>query len=128
MRLVVNGSGRAEDRRDGRPALPHHVLAGTVRPWAARFCETLSRNLGRSDEGVALDADKEQLRQYVRTWAANGPLLEVIRDREIREADTATSIGMFEQAFRIALRELPPRESSGLVRWQDRLNSRRRRG
>jgi hypothetical protein len=25
----------------------------------------------------------------------------------------------FEQAFRIALRDLPPWESSGLVEWQD---------
>jgi hypothetical protein len=44
---------------------------------------------------------------------ANRPVLDAIRDREIREADTAESIRMFEQAFRIALRDLPPRESSG---------------
>ncbi len=63
--------------------------------------------------------DKEQLRQYVRLRAANGPLLEEFRDREIRQADTAVSIRMLELAFRKALRELPPRASSGLAEWQD---------
>jgi hypothetical protein len=59
---------------------------------------------------------------------ANRPVLDAIRDREIREADTAESIRMFEQAFRIALRDLPPRESSGLVKWQDWMSRWRRRG
>ena len=73
------------------------------------------------------DSGKEQLAQWARRWAENGPLLEDLRDREIREADTAASIRMFEQAFRMALRDLPPRDSSGLVEWQDFL-SRRRHG
>jgi hypothetical protein len=46
-------------------------------------------------------------------------LLEAIRDREIREADTVKSIQMFKQVFRIALRDLPPRPDSGLVKWQE---------
>ena len=70
-------------------------------------------------DGVSGDPDKEQLRQYVRMWVANGPLLEEFRDQEIRQADTAVSIQMFELAFRMALCELPPRDSSGLVEWQD---------
>ena len=71
---------------------------------------------------------REQYREYVRTWAANGPLLQEIRDREIREADTPSSIRMFESAFRIALRDLPARNSSGLVEWQDYMARWRRRG
>jgi len=74
---------------------------------------------GRYHEGVSSDPDKERFRQYVRLWADNGPLLEELRDQEIRQADTAVSIQMFELAFRMALRELPPRDSSGLVEWQD---------
>ncbi len=74
------------------------------------------------------EPDQEQLRQYVRIWETNGPLLEEVRDREIREADTAASIRMFELAFRIALCDLPPRDSSGLVEWQDFMNRWRRRG
>ncbi len=61
-------------------------------------------------------------------WAANGPLLEELRDQEIRQADTAVSIQMFELAFRLALRELPPRDSSGLVEWQDFMCRWRRHG
>ncbi|HBY62258.1 MAG TPA: hypothetical protein DEH78_20750 [Solibacterales bacterium] len=66
-----------------------------------------------------MDSRKEELRRYAQQWASNAPWLEAIRDREIREADTAASIRMFDQAFRSALRELPPRTSSGLVEWQD---------
>lgn len=61
-------------------------------------------------------------------WADNGPLLEEIRDREIRQADTAVSIRMFELAFRMAVRDLPPRDSSGLVEWQDFMARWRRHG
>jgi hypothetical protein len=77
---------------------------------------------------VSSDLDKQQLRHYVRMWAANGPLLEELRDQEIRQADTAVSIQMFELAFRMALRELPPRDSSGLVEWQDFMCRWRRHG
>jgi hypothetical protein len=77
---------------------------------------------------VSVDLDKEQLRKYVRMWAANGPLLEELRDQEIRQAYTALSIQMFESAFRVALRELPPRDSSGLVEWQDCMSRWRRHG
>lgn len=61
----------------------------------------------------------EQARRCVALWAETGPWLEKIRDEEIRQADTAAAIRLFESAFRIALRDLPPRESSGLVVWQD---------
>ena len=73
----------------------------------------------RYDEAVASDLEKQQLREYARLWASNHRFLEDLRDQEIRQADTASAIRMFEQAFRIALRDLPPRGSSGLVQWQD---------
>jgi hypothetical protein len=68
---------------------------------------------------VSLSPEKQQLRQYAQRWSANARLLEKLRDDGIRQAETATSIRMFESAFRIALRDLPPRTSSGLVEWQD---------
>lgn len=67
---------------------------------------------------MAHGPDLAQQREYLRIWRANGPLLQAIRDREIRGADTIQSIQMFAEAFRIALRDLPPRSSSGLVEWQ----------
>jgi hypothetical protein len=66
-----------------------------------------------------VDSSKEQNARYVRLWAANGPLLDKLRDWETRQADTSASIQMFDLAFRIALRDLPPRDHSGLVEWQD---------
>jgi len=71
-----------------------------------------------SDEAIA----------YFRRWKEVGPILEALRDRDIREADTASSLRMMQQAFRIALRDLPPRESSGLVEWQRYMARRQQRG
>ena len=68
------------------------------------------------------------MREYVRIWSGNTALLQAFRDREIREADTVKSIQMFEQAFRIAIRDLPPRTDSGLVEWQTAMAEWRRRG
>ena len=71
---------------------------------------------------------RRQMEEYVRHWKQAGPMLEEIRDREIRDADTPLAIRGFEQAFRIALRDLPPRPSSGLVEWQRAMALWRQRG
>lgn len=75
-----------------------------------------------------MDLARERLKQYVRLWIANGALLEEIRDREIRQADTAVSIRALETAFRLAMQTLPLRESSGLVAWQAFMSRWRRHG
>jgi hypothetical protein len=67
-------------------------------------------------------------RAHVRRWRELGPILDELRDREIREANTADAILSFRQAFQIALRDLPPRPSSGLVEWQRYMMLWRRRG
>lgn len=63
--------------------------------------------------------DIERAKRYVAIWAENRSWLEKVRQEEIRQADTAASIWLFDSAFRIALRDLPPRPSSGLIVWQD---------
>jgi hypothetical protein len=68
------------------------------------------------------------MREYVRRWQRLSPLLEAIRDQETRQADTAGCIRMMEQAFRIALRDLPVRSSSGLLEWQRWMRVWRQRG
>ena len=72
--------------------------------------------------------ERERQEAYVRRWKTLGPILESIRDREIRQADTAASIRSMDQAYRIALRDLPPRSSSGLVEWQRYMALWRKRG
>jgi hypothetical protein len=64
--------------------------------------------------------ERELQREYVVRWKKLGPILEEIQDREIREADTAAVIRSMDQAFQIALRDSPPRETSGLVEWHRR--------
>lgn len=65
---------------------------------------------------------------YVRRWAALGTELEKIRENEIREADTQAAIRMLDSAFKMALRNLPPRQTSGIVEWQDMVRRWRDRG
>jgi len=71
---------------------------------------------------------RDRHREYVKIWASNGPFLEAIRDRDIRAADTATAIQIFDSAFRIAIRDLPVRTTSGLETWQDYMRRWRPRG
>jgi hypothetical protein len=54
---------------------------------------------------------------YVQRWSWLGPELERIRDQEIRRANTIEAVQMFDSAFKAAMRDLPPRETSGLVEW-----------
>jgi len=72
--------------------------------------------------------DRERQREYLLRWKTLGPVLQAIRDSEIRDADTAAAIEQFRDAFRIALRDLPARQSSGLVEWHRRLANGRPRG
>ena len=77
---------------------------------------------------IRVTGNSGQLAEYVRRWKETGPLLEAVREDEIRRADTAESIRSFELAYRIAARDLPPRESSGLVQWQDAMRRLREHG
>jgi hypothetical protein len=77
---------------------------------------------------ILVTEDSDQLAEYVRRWKETGPLLDALRDEDIRSADTAASIRMFDVAYRLAVRDLPLRESSGLVQWQDAMRRWRERG
>jgi hypothetical protein len=55
---------------------------------------------------------------YARRWKELGPILDRLRDQEIRNANTAEAIQMFDTAFQIAQRDLPERTTCGLVEWQ----------
>jgi hypothetical protein len=59
--------------------------------------------------------ENERLREYVERWKETGEFLEKLRRKEIREADLAESIQIFDDAFRSALWLSPVEKSSGLV-------------
>ncbi|HXB72919.1 MAG TPA: hypothetical protein VNY05_32080 [Candidatus Acidoferrales bacterium] len=64
------------------------------------------------------ERERELMRRWVATWREAGPVLEAIRGREIQQADNVEVLAMLECAFNHAVREMPPRPSSGLVEMQ----------
>src|SRR5258708_20512539 len=77
-----------------------------------RLCDVLALR-GVADNQTM--EDREAMRLWVETWKRAGPELEAIRRREIRELDTLETIACLEGAFNYAVRNVPPRTSSGLV-------------
>jgi hypothetical protein len=57
-------------------------------------------------------------REFVEGWKRIGPLLEEQRERDIRKATTTMFNDALGGAVDAAVRDLPPRESSGLVEFQ----------
>ena len=66
-------------------------------------------------------SEKDRLRDWVRNWQVVGPKLEQMRREDIRRANTQDSIRLFDLAFKAALRNSPPRKTSGLVEFQSLL-------
>lgn len=66
----------------------------------------------------AADRNVIGLKRWVENWKTLGPELERMRREEIRGTDTQKSIALFDLAFKAALRNIPARESSGLVEFQ----------
>lgn len=63
--------------------------------------------------------EREMVRRWVEGWKEAGPELEAIRRQEIQQADNLKVLAMLECAFNHAVRERPPRFSSGLVEMQE---------
>ena len=54
----------------------------------------------------------------INAWKRAGPEMERMRRDEIRRADTARSIPAFDGLFEGAVRDFPPKPTSGLVEQQ----------
>ena len=63
--------------------------------------------------------ERETMRRWVETWKEAGPALEAIRRKEVEKINVLESLAALEDAFNYALRELPARQSSGLVEMQN---------
>ena len=71
-------------------------------------------------------AEQEVMRAYVARWQLAAPLLQQVRDADIRAADTVGMIACSNLLFRDALKHSPPRPESGLVeqqRWFEKLRA-----
>jgi hypothetical protein len=63
--------------------------------------------------------EREMMRRWVETWKQAGPELEAIRREEIRQMeDSRPILEALEPAFNQALRDLPPRPTSGMIEMQ----------
>lgn len=63
-------------------------------------------------------SEHADIERWVRTWETAAPELQWVRDADIRAADTAGTIECTAGLFRDAVRNLPPRPTSGLVEQQ----------
>lgn len=70
--------------------------------------------------------ERTALKEYLLRWRELTPILRALKDEDIRRAETWSAIRAFDGIFEAAVRDLPPRESSGLVDFQDRLSRRSR--
>jgi len=62
--------------------------------------------------------EKEALRAYVARWERAAPLLQQVRDADIRAADTAQSMKIFSGSATWAVTHRPAAPTSGLVEQQ----------
>jgi len=66
-----------------------------------------------------MDKSQEQrTREWVRNWQETGPILERLRDEEIRNTDTAAAIEALSDAYESARLHWTPPKTSGLVEQQ----------
>lgn len=66
------------------------------------------------------DQGKDAVRQWVRRWSQASRALEEERIRQIRNSDTAAFVRLTAGIVEALSPGLPSRESSGLVRQQER--------
>jgi hypothetical protein len=64
------------------------------------------------------EAEKDQVRAWFRNWEKTRPILEELRWKSIRAADTLRAIAAFDGAFQTAVRDVPPKPWSGLIEQQ----------
>jgi hypothetical protein len=62
--------------------------------------------------------ERELTKRWVRAWANAGPALQKVRDADIRAGNTADMIECTAGLFRDAVRNFPPKPTSGLVEQQ----------
>ena len=64
------------------------------------------------------EAEKAQVRAWIRNWQETGPILERLRQESIRKVNTALALPAFDGAFETAIRDRPPKPQSGLIEQQ----------
>lgn len=64
------------------------------------------------------EVEQSALREYVARWQSAAPLLQQVRDADIRGADTAAAMKAFAGSAALAAHRRPAAPTSGLVEQQ----------
>lgn len=64
------------------------------------------------------EVEKEAIRERVAAWRRAAPVLQQVRDEDIREASTAQAMRIFAGSALWAVTERPPLPTSGLIEQQ----------
>jgi hypothetical protein len=64
------------------------------------------------------EAEKAQVRAWIRNWQELGPILERLKQESLRHVNTAAAIQELDIAYKSARRHIPQRLTSGLVEQQ----------
>lgn len=64
------------------------------------------------------DTERKQTKRWIDAWATAAPVLQQVRDADIRAADTTSMIVCTEALFRDAVKNFPPKPTSGLIEQQ----------
>ena len=76
------------------------------------------------DNTYMKDEFADAIRERVRQWAEAAPVMQEVRDEDIRNADTARAMRCFSGSVEALLHDHPPEPWSGLVmqqRWFSKL-------
>ncbi len=74
-----------------------------------------------------IDAEKDAIRERIAQWDRAAPVMQRLRDEDIRAANTAEAIEAFDGFFKDAARHYHPLPTSGLIeqqRWFAKLSGR----
>ena len=67
---------------------------------------------------IMTEAELALTQHWVDTWAKAAPELQKVRDADIRAADTSAMIECTNLLFRDAVKNFPPKPTSGLIEQQ----------
>jgi hypothetical protein len=64
------------------------------------------------------EQERQQIKQRIAQWEAAAPVMQALRDEQVRASDTVQGVRQLAGLATLTLRNQPPRLESGLVEQQ----------
>jgi hypothetical protein len=64
------------------------------------------------------DLERQQIKERIAQWAAAAPVMQALRDEDVRQSTTAVGVQQLAGVATMTLRDQPPRSECGLVEQQ----------